>query len=82
MPLGFSSNGRVEKVQIIFAGYGISSSELKYDDYSVSNAKDPAAIVLQELLMAIIRTGSSLAPERFVSKPPPHALPVLARSCS
>jgi len=45
LPLGFSSNGRVENSEVVFAGYGISSAELKYNDYSVSNAKDRVAIV-------------------------------------
>jgi len=45
MPLGFSSNGEIKNAEMVFAGYGISSSELKYDDYSVSNAKDRVAIV-------------------------------------
>src|SRR5690349_17289548 len=45
MPLGFSSNDEVKAAEIVFAGYGISSSELKYNDYSVSNAKDRVAIV-------------------------------------
>ncbi|MDX6531594.1 MAG: hypothetical protein QOH41_3884 [Blastocatellia bacterium] len=45
MPLGFSSNGDFEKVPMVFAGYGISSAELKYDDYAVSNVKDRVAIV-------------------------------------
>ena len=45
MPLGFSSNGDVKAAEIVFAGYGISSSELKYDDYAASNAKDRVAVV-------------------------------------
>jgi len=45
MPLGFSSNGSVKGAEMIFAGYGISSAELKYDDYAVSNAKGRVAIV-------------------------------------
>src|SRR2546423_2014602 len=45
MPLGFSSNGRIQNAPVVFAGYGISSAELKYDDYAVSNAKDRVAIV-------------------------------------
>ena len=45
MPLGFSSNGSFEKTQIVFAGYGISSAELKYDDYAASNVKDRVSIV-------------------------------------
>src|SRR6266550_3494574 len=45
MPLGFSSNGRIQNAPVVFAGYGISSAELKYDDYAVSDAKDRVAIV-------------------------------------
>ncbi|HEX3086784.1 MAG TPA: M20/M25/M40 family metallo-hydrolase [Pyrinomonadaceae bacterium] len=44
-PLGFSTNGSISKAEMVFAGYGISSSELKYDDYAVSRAKDRVAIV-------------------------------------
>jgi len=47
MPLGFSSNGGVAGASTVFAGYGISSAELKYDDYAVSNVKDRVAIVLE-----------------------------------
>lgn len=45
LPLGFSSNADIKGAEVVFAGYGISSSELKYDDYAVSNAKDRVAIV-------------------------------------
>ncbi len=45
MPLGFSSNGSVKSSEMIFAGYGISSGELKYDDYAASDAKGRVAIV-------------------------------------
>ena len=45
MPLGFSSNGSVKGAEMVFAGYGISSAELKYDDYAASNAKGRVAIV-------------------------------------
>src|SRR2546427_727922 len=45
IPLSFSSNGKVESDAIIFAGYGISSAELKYDDYAVSSVRDRVAIV-------------------------------------
>src|SRR2546421_11425660 len=46
MPLGFSSNGKIESDALIFAGYGISAPELKYDDYAVS-PRDRAAIILE-----------------------------------
>jgi aminopeptidase YwaD len=45
MPLGFSSNGSVKGAEMVFAGYGISSAELKYDDYSGGNAKGRVAVV-------------------------------------
>ncbi|HYX30072.1 MAG TPA: M20/M25/M40 family metallo-hydrolase [Pyrinomonadaceae bacterium] len=45
MPLGFSTNGSIKNAEVVFAGYGISSAELKYDDYAASNAKDRVAIV-------------------------------------
>jgi aminopeptidase YwaD len=44
IPLGFSSNGEV-KTDYVFAGYGISSPELKYDDYAVSYAMGRVAII-------------------------------------
>ncbi len=47
MPLGFSSNGSIKAAEMVFAGYGISSAELKYDDYAVSNVKDRVAIVFE-----------------------------------
>ena len=46
MPLGFSQNGSIENPQAVFVGYGITSSELKYDDYSNGMAKDKLAIAL------------------------------------
>ena len=45
MPLGFSSNASIKARAAVFAGYGISSAELKYDDYAVSNVKDRVAMV-------------------------------------
>src|SRR5690242_11186313 len=45
MPLGFSTNSSIKNAEVVFAGYGISSAELKYDDYAVSHAKDRVAIV-------------------------------------
>jgi hypothetical protein len=47
MPLGFSSNGEVKSAEAVFAGYGISSAELKYDDYAASNVKDRVAIAFE-----------------------------------
>ena len=40
MPLGFSSSGSVENAQVAFVGYGITASELKYDDYQGVDVKN------------------------------------------
>jgi len=45
-PLAFSSNGEVDKGELVFAGYGISSKDLKYDDYEGIDVKDKVVIVL------------------------------------
>lgn len=45
VPLGFSSNGLLKSAEMVFAGYGISSAELKYNDYANANASDRVAIV-------------------------------------
>ena len=34
MPVGFSPNGNIANSEIVFAGFGIASDELKYDDYA------------------------------------------------
>ena len=46
VPLGFSSNAKVEG-PIVFAGFGITASELNHDDYSGLNPTGKIAIVLQ-----------------------------------
>ena len=46
LPLGFSSNAKVEG-GIVFAGFGISAAELNYDDYAGLNATGKIAIALQ-----------------------------------
>ncbi|HEY0428258.1 MAG TPA: M20/M25/M40 family metallo-hydrolase [Pyrinomonadaceae bacterium] len=33
-PVGFSPNGEVADAEVVFAGFGIASSEAKYDDYN------------------------------------------------
>ena len=45
MPLGFSTNTSIKGAEMIFAGYGISSAELKYDDYAQTKVKDRVALV-------------------------------------
>jgi hypothetical protein len=46
-PLGFASNGTIEEAGIIFAGYGISAPDLKYNDYAVSSVKNDIAVVFE-----------------------------------
>jgi hypothetical protein len=46
LPLGFSSSSNVEG-SIVFAGYGITASELNYNDYAAVNASGKIAIALQ-----------------------------------
>ena len=45
-PLAFSSNGQV-KGKAVFAGYGISSADLKYDDYAGLDVKDKIVIAMR-----------------------------------
>jgi aminopeptidase YwaD len=46
LPLGFSTSTKVEG-GIVFAGFGITASELNYDDYSGLNANGKIALALQ-----------------------------------
>ena len=44
MPLGFSTNARLEKLPTVFVGHGITSAELNHDDYAQANASGKIAI--------------------------------------
>lgn len=46
MPLGFSSNATVEASPVVFVGYGLTVSELKYDDYAGADVKGKIVIAL------------------------------------
>jgi hypothetical protein len=46
MPVGYSPNGKFSNTEVVFAGFGISSDELKYDDYATVNASNKIALVL------------------------------------
>jgi aminopeptidase YwaD len=46
MPLGLSSNGRVQKAPYQFVGYGITAAEQKYDSYAGRTMKNTIAIAL------------------------------------
>ncbi len=45
MPLGFSPNADIAPSPLVFAGYGISSNELKYDDYAGLDVKDKIVLI-------------------------------------
>jgi len=45
-PLGFSSSARVPQTQVAFVGYGITASELNYDEYANNRAKGKIALAL------------------------------------
>src|SRR6266568_9246073 len=44
MPLGFSSNGGIQGGQIVFVGYGITDSNLHYEDYGDVKGKIAVAL--------------------------------------
>jgi hypothetical protein len=45
MPLAFSSNEKIENAEIVFAGYGITSTELNHNDYNGKYVKSQVAVV-------------------------------------
>lgn len=45
MPLGYSPNADIEPSPIVFAGFGVSSSDLKYDDYAGLDVKDKIVMI-------------------------------------
>jgi hypothetical protein len=45
MPVALSDNGTIE-AGVVFAGYGITAKDLKYDDYATVEVKDKIVIVL------------------------------------
>ena len=45
MPLGFSPNADIPPSPLVFAGYGISASDLKYDDYAGLDVKDKIVLI-------------------------------------
>ncbi|HVF26803.1 MAG TPA: M28 family peptidase, partial [Pyrinomonadaceae bacterium] len=46
MPLGWSANGRAEKLPVTFVGYGISAADLNHDDYSGADVRGRIALAL------------------------------------
>ena len=46
VPLAYSANGKVSG-ELVFAGYGLTATEMNYDDYAGLNATGKLAIVIQ-----------------------------------
>jgi hypothetical protein len=44
LPLGLSGQGRIENTPAVLVGYGLTVSELKYDDYAEAKAMNKVAI--------------------------------------
>jgi hypothetical protein len=44
MPLGFSSNARIENAPVAFVGYGITAADQNYDDYKDAGVADKIAL--------------------------------------
>ncbi len=47
VPLNFSESGKADAVEIVFAGFGITAPEYKYDDYTHLDVAGKAVIVLR-----------------------------------
>ncbi len=48
MPIGFTPNADISGANIVFAGFGIESERLKYNDYENVNVNDKIALVFEE----------------------------------
>lgn len=46
MPLGLSANGRLENTAAAFVGYGLTATELNYNDYAAGDAAGKIAVAL------------------------------------
>jgi hypothetical protein len=44
LPLGLSTQGKIENAEPVLVGYGLTVSELKYDDYSKADVKNKIAV--------------------------------------
>lgn len=46
LPLGFSSNARIETTMVAFVGYGITAADQNYDDYKGADVRGNVALAL------------------------------------
>ena len=75
MPLGLSSQGRVEKSPAIFVGYGITSNELNYDDYAHGKASGKIAIAFAGTPDGAEPHGRFARLRMFAGRPSLRAMP-------
>ncbi|MDA3843428.1 MAG: M28 family peptidase [Candidatus Kapabacteria bacterium] len=47
-PMRFSANGTITDAELVFVGYGVTASELSYDDYAGIDVKGKVVIVLAD----------------------------------
>jgi hypothetical protein len=47
MPIGFSAGGKLANAPVVFAGFGITSAELKYDSYEDLDIRNKIALVFE-----------------------------------
>jgi aminopeptidase YwaD len=45
MPLGYSPNADIPATAIVFAGFGVSAPDAKYDDYAYTDVKDKIVLI-------------------------------------
>jgi Zn-dependent M28 family amino/carboxypeptidase len=45
MPLGISTNRKLELTEVVFAGYGITANELNHNDYKGTYSKNQVAVI-------------------------------------
>jgi Tol biopolymer transport system component len=45
VPVGFSEDGKIDPVPVIFAGFGIQAADLQYDDYADLDVKGKIVVV-------------------------------------
>ncbi len=45
MPLGISTNKKLDLTEVVFAGYGITAAELNHNDYKGSYSKNQVAVI-------------------------------------
>ena len=71
---------KIEKAEIVFAGFGITAAELNYNDYAGKYTKNQVAIVSAGTPDGDNPHGHSRVQAKFAGKWPPLAMPAQERS--